>query len=108
MFKTNLKSTVLKVNSVTKIYRLFNSNLDRLNCILLGNNNSNQKFYALRDVSLELKIGETLGVFGKNGQGKSTLLKIISGVLMPPSTTAIATSGKSKKAKWGKISRFYF
>lgn len=47
-----------------------------------------QRFYALRDIDLEVKKGESIALIGVNGSGKSTLLKVIAGVLHPTDGTS--------------------
>lgn len=47
-----------------------------------------QEFFALRDVTLQIKPGEAWGIVGSNGAGKSTMLKLISGILKPYKGTA--------------------
>lgn len=76
----------IKVENLTKIYKLYNSPQDRLKESLHPLRKKYHKdFYALNDVSLEIKKGETVGIIGQNGAGKSTLLKTITGVLTPSS-----------------------
>jgi ABC-type polysaccharide/polyol phosphate transport system ATPase subunit len=79
-------STAISVKHLTKIYKLYDKPIDRLKESLHPLKKSyHRDFYALNDVSFEIKRGETVGIIGKNGAGKSTLLKIITGVLTPTS-----------------------
>lgn len=74
----------IKVDNLSKIYKLYDRNRDRLKEALhIGKNINVREHYALDDVSLEVYQGETVGIIGTNGSGKSTILKIITGVLNP-------------------------
>ena len=81
-----MSNIAIKVSHLTKIYKLYDKPSDRLRESLHPlKKKYHKEFYALKDVSFEIKKGETVGIIGKNGAGKSTLLKIITGVLTPTS-----------------------
>jgi teichoic acid transport system ATP-binding protein len=89
-----MNDIAIKVDNLTKIYHLYNSPQDRLKEALNPFKKSyHHDFYAMNDVSFEIKKGETVGIVGKNGAGKSTLLKMITGVLTQ-SNGNIYTDGK--------------
>ena len=78
----------LEVKNITKIYKLYNSNFDRLKEIFFKKK-FHREFTANKNISFNLKRGETLGIIGVNGAGKSTILKIITGVINPTSGTIL-------------------
>lgn len=88
------KSVVVKIQNISKVYKLYEKPIDRVKEALSPfKKKYHKEFHALNNVSIELKRGEALGVIGRNGNGKSTLLKIISGVLTPTSGH-VNTKGK--------------
>jgi len=79
-----MKNIAISVKNLSKIYQLYDNPKDRLKEALNPFNKSyHHDFYAMSDVSFQIKKGETVGIIGKNGAGKSTLLKMITGVLTP-------------------------
>ena len=79
-----MESIAINVDNVSKIYRLYNKPSDRLKEALgFSKKKLYQEHYALNNVSFEVRKGETVGIIGTNGSGKSTILKIITGVLNP-------------------------
>lgn len=74
----------IEVNALSKCYQIYNRPSDRLKQMLMrGRRQYYEEFWALKDVSLNIKKGETVGIIGRNGSGKSTLLQMICGTLNP-------------------------
>jgi lipopolysaccharide transport system ATP-binding protein len=82
----------IKVENLSKCYHIYDQPRDRLKQFLLPRlqrlatlkpNQYYSEFWALQNVSYEVKKGETVGILGRNGSGKSTLLQLICGTLNP-------------------------
>ena len=92
----------IKVENLSKCYQIYEQPRDRLKQFILprlmqmADRSPRQyyrEFWALKDVSFEIKKGETVGIIGRNGSGKSTLLQMICGTLNPTSGS-IETNGR--------------
>lgn len=77
-----MSEAVISLSHITKIYKLYDRPQDRFKeTFSLTHKKYSKDFYALRDISFDIRRGESVGFVGKNGSGKSTLLKILTGVL---------------------------
>jgi lipopolysaccharide transport system ATP-binding protein len=92
----------IRVQGLSKCFGIYANPRDRLKQFILprlqrfsGQSPKHyyREFWALKDVTLEIKRGETVGIIGRNGSGKSTLLQMICGTLTPTSGT-IETNGR--------------
>lgn len=74
----------IKVENLSKCYHIYDQPRHRLlQMMFRGHKQFYREFWALKDVSFEVKKGETVGIIGRNGSGKSTLLQMICGTLNP-------------------------
>ena len=78
-----MQNYAVNIENLNKTYRLYNKPSDRVKEALGFGKKQSKTFEALKDVSFNVKKGETVGIIGTNGAGKSTLLKIVTGVLSP-------------------------
>ena len=78
------RPVAISVKGVEKIYKLYDKPSDRVKEALgLARKAKHKKHYALNGIDMEIGQGECVGIIGTNGSGKSTILKIITGVLSP-------------------------
>lgn len=89
---TQSNDIAIQLKNVTKVYRLCKSEKARLRTFLRKNTSVELK-HAINDVSLTIRRGEAVALFGRNGAGKSTILKMITGVAFP-TTGRIRVNGR--------------
>ena len=78
----------LSVQNVSKCFEMYEKPVHRLfQTLCAGHKQFYREFWALRDVSFDVRRGECVGIIGRNGAGKSTLLQIITGTLQPTAGT---------------------
>lgn len=84
----NNNDIAVSVRNLTKAYRVFGHPGDRVKqALTFGRFRFYREFTALKDVSFDIRKGETVGVIGRNGSGKSTLLQLVCGILKPTEGT---------------------
>ena len=100
--KAAMDNIAIRVENLSKRYEIYGNPRDRLKQFVmprlhrLARRSSKQyfrEFWAVKDVSFEIKKGQTVGIIGRNGSGKSTLLQMICGTLNPTSGS-IQTNGR--------------
>jgi ABC-2 type transport system ATP-binding protein len=78
-------AAAIEVDDVSKKFRLFRERPTSVKQRLLSARSRAEDFWALRNVSFDVREGTSLGLIGQNGSGKTTLLKIVAGILRPTS-----------------------
>ncbi|MFE4105226.1 ABC transporter ATP-binding protein [Almyronema epifaneia] len=75
----------ISIESISKVFKRYAKPTDRLKEILLPGKQRADEFWALKNIDLKIPKGQTVGLIGQNGSGKSTILQIVAGVLKPTS-----------------------
>ncbi len=89
----SLLTGMLLARNISKLYRLYPKPSDRIREAMPFAGRRHEEFWALRDINIEVARGETFGVVGPNGGGKSTLLQILCGIL-DPTTGHVVRKGR--------------
>ena len=91
---SNQSEIAIKLENVGKCFQIYDKPHHRLiQGLFNGRRQYFKEFWALKDISFEVKKGETVGIIGRNGSGKSTLLQIICGTLAS-STGSVTVNGR--------------
>lgn len=80
-----MSDIAISAQGITKRFMVHTERATSLKERVVRRKSSGQEFYALRDVSVDIERGTTVGLIGPNGSGKSTLLKVLAGILRPTS-----------------------
>ena len=83
----------IEVDHLRKRFRLYHEKNQSLKARLLHGRNRYEEFWAIDDISFDVRQGETFGIIGENGSGKSTLLKTLARILKPDSGS-VTVKGK--------------
>lgn len=78
-----MNEIAISLKNISKCFKRYARPVDRLKELLLPGKSRADEFWALRDINLEIPKGQTVGIVGRNGSGKSTMLQIIAGTLTP-------------------------
>lgn len=98
----SFNNIAIRVNNLSKCHHIYDTPRDRLKQFILPRLHRMlgqppkqyfREFWALKDISFEVRKGESVGIVGRNGSGKSTFLQIITGTLSP-TTGTVATHGR--------------
>ncbi|TRW55236.1 ATP-binding cassette domain-containing protein [Lactococcus lactis] len=92
MTNNNNKKLKVKATNLTKRFEMLETTSNKMKTLFGLNRDKGQEFWALRNVSFEVHDGETIGIIGLNGSGKSTISTLISGT-MTPTTGALEVNG---------------
>lgn len=84
---------MIEIDGVSKVYKLYEHPGDRLKQAFTLGRRLYREHWALHELTLEIKKGETFCIIGENGSGKSTLLKLIAGILQP-TTGSVRVHGR--------------
>src|SRR3979490_1338198 len=92
----------VEFQGVSKSYSIYDSPGDRLKELITPRRYQfHRDFWALRDISFDIRRGETFCIVGENGSGKSTLLQMVAGILLPTSGTVSVTGRVSALLELG-------